>query len=289
MSDPSADRVGPQPPVVPVRACTPNNVSDADPDACVDGRRMSLGDHIDELRQRLIVSLLVFGVFFLAGLFAYRQLWVAIQMPLGWTAEILQKEPQDLVTFLWLGPLEGFVAILRINLLISLVFAFPVMAHQAWGFLAPGLTHREKRAVAMIFTAGSFLFFLGVFVAFRYAAVFGMEFLIGFNQTLDGSIDRWTGDYYVSFITMLCLGFGIGFETPLVMMALAKVGLITPASIMRYWRHAMLGAVILGAVFTPPDPFTQIMLATIMAALFFVGYLLACWVQPRQTGPARDG
>ena len=79
---------------------------------------------------------------------------------------------------------------------------------------------------------------------------------------------------------MACLGFGVAFETPLVMMALAKVGLITPAGIIKYWRHAMLAMVVLGAILTPPDPFTQILLASILVVLFFIGYLLACWVSP---------
>jgi sec-independent protein translocase protein TatC len=81
-------------------------------------------------------------------------------------------------------------------------------------------------------------------------------------------------DEYFGFLTMACFGFGVCFETPLVMLALAWAGLITPEGVIKYWRHAVLTMVVLGAVFTPPDPVTQIMLASMMAGLFFLGYWL---------------
>jgi len=262
-------------PVIPIRSCRDASTP-ADPDDEVVGeKRMSLAEHLIELRRRILVCLFAFGTIFLLGLFFYQHLWAAVRLPLVWAAEMSGKDPKTMVPFQWLGPMEGFVAVLRVDLMVTFILIAPVIAYEIWAFIVPGLTRRERRAIVLIFTAGSGLFLTGVFVAFRFASVIGMSFLVLFNQTLEGTTDAWTGELYLNFLAMVCVGFGIGFETPLVMMALAWVCLITPAGILRYWRHAVLLMVFLGAIFTPPDPFTQIMLASIMIALYFLGYLLA--------------
>ncbi len=243
-------------------------------------KRMSLGDHISELRQRLIICLVAVGVILLGAMFFWVRLWHLALMPLQWTAAITGMPMAKLVTFRWDGPLDGFIAVLRIDLLFTLVLTLPLIIYEIWAFVAPGLTVRERKGIVTIFVAGSGLFLLGAAIAFRFAAPMGMRFLIWFNSTLENSSNLWTGKQYIAFLTMVCLGFGMAFETPLVMMALARVGLITPDGIVRYWRHAMLAMVVLGAVLTPPDPFTQILLASILAVLFFAGYLLARWVTP---------
>ncbi len=281
MAYPPADP--PPDPVVPVRSC-----DGADEDR-VDAKRMSLGDHLAELRQRLIVSLLAFGAVFLLGMVLYPWLWEAVRLPLAWAPAVDGRPLPEIVQFQWPGPLEGFLTILKIDVLFTIVMTFPFLAYQVWLFVVPGLTRQERRALRAILSVGSLLFFLGVFVAFRYATGLGMRFLVEFNQSLAGSSDQWRGDYYLGFLTMVCLGFGIGFETPLVMLALARVGLITPESILHYWRHALLGMVVLGAIFTPPDPFTQILLALIMTCLFFLGYLLARWFGAGPIAPGEAG
>jgi sec-independent protein translocase protein TatC len=284
-----------QDPVVPLRSCaapvaavptaaipTPPAAEAETLDYVADERRMSLGEHIDELRLRLIRCIAAFGICFFVGIFAYPWLWRMVRWPLTWAGEWTGQTAEQLVTFQWLGPMDGFTLVLRIDLILSVMIALPVIIRETWGFVSPGLTRREQRGVLAIFTAGSVLFTVGAAIAFRWATGIGMQFLIWFNNTLEGSVNQWTPEYYLSFLTMVCLGFGIAFETPLVMMALAWVGLITPEGIARYWRHAIMGAVIIGAIFTPPDPFSQIILATLLLALYFLGYLLTFVVARRR-------
>lgn len=131
-----------------------------------------------------------------------------------------------------------------------------------------------------ILTFGTGMFFLGVAIAFFHAVPLGLQFLVRFNQTLPGATTMYTMQEYTSFVTMACLGFGVAFETPLVMMALARVRLIHPRGILRAWKHVILGALVAGAVLTPPDPVTQLLLAGILLLLFMLGYGLAWWVYP---------
>lgn len=252
-------------------------------DRFVDEKRMSLGDHLVELRSRLIVCLLAVGSVFILFFIGYHYLWELIWLPMQRTAVLMNmptEKLQELVVLQNLRPMDGFLIIIRIAAYASVIVTMPVLLTQTWAFVSPGLTLREQRAARWIFVAGSFLFFSGVAVAFFYGIPLAFRFLLGFNQSLTGLEDRWTIDGYVGFVAMTCIGFGVCFELPLVMMSLAKVGLITPAGIVRYWRQSIMAMVVLGAVFTPPDPVTQLLLASIMIALFFLGYGLARWVTP---------
>jgi sec-independent protein translocase protein TatC len=251
--------------IIPIVSCRP-------PEMQTEEARMSIGDHLAELRVRLAICVGVFALAFFCGFIFYREMWDIIRLPIIWTAGQMGKEPGDLIRFQGLGPIQGFVTIARIDLLLALVLTSPIVIYEIWRFVSPGLTRREKRAIFAILSFGSFMFALGAAIAFRFAVPIGLRFLLQFNAGLEQWNEQWTGQEYLGFVTMSCLGFGACFELPLVMMALARVGLITPEGVLRYWRHAVLLMVVLGAVFTPPDPFTQIMLASMLTALFFLGY-----------------
>lgn len=237
---------------------------------------MSLGDHIEELRSRLIISIAAFLMAFLPALIACYRLYDLFLLPLSWAGD----GTRQLVTFRFEGPWEGIGVAVTLSLYTALILAGPVWVHQAWLFVSPGLTKRERLAAIPVFTAGSVLFLAGAAVAFLYGIPLGLQFLVDFNQGFSATANLWSPKQYFSFVGMACLGFGIGFETPLVMMALARVGLITPEGILRYWRQALLAIFFLGALLTPPDPLTQILLGSLMTALYFLGYALARWVAP---------
>ena len=197
----------------------------------------------------------------------------------------MEKTPEEMekvVKMQWLSPTEGFVTVAKLNLCMALIITMPILIYEIWAFVSPGLTRRERRFILWICTAGSGLFMTGVTIAFCFGVPLGLQFLVLFNQTLEGSVNEWAPQFYFDFLTMACLGFGAAFEMPLVMMGLAKVGLIRPESIIGRWRQATLVMVVLGAVLTPPDPVTQVMLAVLLLGLFFLGYGLACWVTPSE-------
>lgn len=249
------------------------------------GRRMSLGDHLMELRARLIVCLVVLGGSFLFGLIFYQNLWEWIFWPQTHAEALLASylptdAPRHLIRIRQKGPLAPMLHIGSLALYFAILLSIPTLLYQLWAFVSPGLKKEERAALIPIFTFGSVMFFAGVAVAFFFALPLGLCFLVILGGTFKNAESFWDFENYLSFIMMGCLGFGLCFETPLVMMALTRFRIIKSKHILLYWRQAVITMVILGAVLTPPDPFTLAILSGIMITLYFGGYFLAKWVEP---------
>lgn len=241
-----------------------------------EGKVMSLGDHLAELRTRLLVCVFSLGITFAIGMSFYPSLWRWIRTPLRRAGE----HAEAMVDFQIYSPQGGFFTIVSLVFQLAILVSLPILVYEIWAFVCPGLKRHERRILRFILGVGSILFLLGVGVAFYYGVPLGLQFFLYFNQTLEGVQNQWRTEEYIQFLSFCCLGFGLCFETPLVMMALAHFGLIHPEKILRYWRHVVLAIFILAAIVTPPDPFTQILLAGILILLFFIGYGLARWVGP---------
>ncbi len=229
-----------------------------------------MGSHLEELRKRLFISLAVFVPLFILGLTFYQPLWRAIILP-------LDRAAPHLARFQALGPSDGLIMAMRIAFAFALFLSLPVWLGQIWNFIAPGLTGGEKRCLHLALGGGTLLFVAGAAVAYFAGVPMALEFLLPFNQSLAGWENAFTGGEYVDFIVTCCAGFGIAFELPLVMLALAWFGLLTPETLRAYWRPIVLAIFILAAVFTPPDPFTQLMLGLPLLLLFAVGCALVKW------------
>ncbi len=228
-----------------------------------------IGTHLEELRKRLLLSLAVFVPLFALGLAVYRHLWHIVILPLNRAAPHLAR-------FQALGPSDGLIMAMRIAFAFALLLSLPVWLGQIWSFVAPGLTAQEKRCLHLSLGSGAVLFILGAAVAYFAGVPLALEFLLPFNHA--GWENSFTGRDYVDFIVVCCAGFGIAFELPLVMLALGWFGILTPEMLRAHWRAVFLAIVVLAAVCTPPDPFTQLMLAIPMLALFGLGYCLVAWV-----------
>jgi Twin arginine targeting (Tat) protein translocase TatC len=226
--------------------------------------------HLDELRKRIVLSLAVFIPLFGVGLWLYRDLWRIIILPLNRAAPHLAR-------FQALGPSDGLVMAMRIAFAFALFVSLPMWLAQIWLFVAPGLTDRERRLVHLSIGSGGILFAIGATLAYFAAIPYALEYLLPFNQTLQGWENAFTGAGYVDFVITCCFGFGIAFELPLAMLALGWAGILTPAGLRQWWRPIILVIFVLAAVMTPPDPFTQMLLAIPLLALFFIGYWLVKW------------
>ncbi len=239
------------------------------------GAERGMGAHLEELRRRLILSLAVFAPCFALGLYLYQTLWSVVILPLSRAAPHLAR-------FQALGPSDGLIMAMRIAFAFALLLSLPVWAGQIWCFVAPGLTEREKRCLHLALGSGLALFAAGAAIAYFAGVPLALEFLLPFNQSLSGWENAFTGADYVNFIVTCCAGFGLAFELPLVMLALGWFGLLTPEALRAYWRPIILAVFILAALFTPPDPFTQIMLALPLLGLFGIGYVLVCRVHGKR-------
>ncbi len=231
--------------------------------------RMSFMEHLEELRTRLLRSILGLAVAFLASMFFSKELWKIVQEPAVNALNHLHVNPPELVT---ITPMEGFNIIwLKMPLLVSLFLGSPWVLYQVWAFISPGLYKRERRwAVPFILcTAGLFIAggCFAYFVAFRY----GLEFLLGVG--LDVSVRPMvTINEYFDLFVNVTLGIGLVFEMPVIIFFLTLLRLASPRFLVRHSRYAILGITVLAAVVTPtPDVFNMMIFAVPMVMLFFVG------------------
>ena len=242
------------------------------------GLREEFGVHLEELRRRLAASLLAFAPFFVLGLCLYRELWAVVILP-------LERAAPHLLRFQALNPSDGLIMAMRIAFAFALFLSLPVWLSQLWRFVAPGLTAGEIRGLYLSLGAGGVLFVVGAAAAYFVGVPLALAYLLPFNQTLEGWENAFTGAGYVDFVIACCGGFGLAFELPLLMLALGWAGIVTPESLRSSWRGAVLGIVVLAAFLTPPDPFTQLILAVPMLALFWLG----CRLVNLSAGKKGDG
>ncbi len=216
----------------------PERVPAPEPPTAAPGAVMTLVDHLSELRSRLIKSVITVVAGSAIGfLFApnIRHLLVA-PLPEG---------KQQLIV---LGPGDGFAITLRIAIAVGIILAMPVLLYQLWAFVAPGLTPSEKRALRPWIPLALFFFVLGVSVAWIILP-FAIQFLLAFTD--DTLVATLAAPPYFDFVTTMFLVFGLLMEFPIVLYALARVGIISSNRLRSSRRMIILGIAIFAAVATP--------------------------------------
>jgi len=244
-------------------------------------KRMSLGEHIEELRRCLLIATGSFAVAFILCISFGRHVISFARWPLMQTVKQMDLPPETVQQLSGaLAPMDGFAALVRFSLMLSLLISLPVMARELWVFIAPGLKEKERAAIRPVFLFGGGMFALGMIVAFIFACPIALEALFFFNTWL-GFDNRWTGASIIQLVTMVCLGFGAVFELPLILMIFGRLGMVSPARLRKYRRHSIMAIFIIAAVLTPPDPFTQILMATVLMILYEISILLVARVYPK--------
>lgn len=227
-----------------------------------DANRMTLLEHLEELRQRLMKSVIAVAVTTLFSLLFTKQLLMALIAPLGGAL------PQAV------RPTETFVIYMKVALMAGIALAMPVLVYQLVRFVAPGLTRRERRYLYILIPGATILFVLGMAFCLLIVLPFAIRYLYGF---LDDVVRQdWTIDYYISFVTMFLLSTGLIFETPLIVFSLTKLGVVDRATLKRNRKYAVVLAFVAAAVLTPtPDPFNQLLVAGPLLILYEVGIFLS--------------
>jgi len=177
--------------------------------------------------------------------------------------------------------MEGLVAHFRIALMAGITFAMPMLIYQTLMFVTPALTSKEKRWVYAIVFGATLAFAGGVAFAFYIALPPALGFLLTYPE--DVAAPHIKIGSYVDFVTRLLLWTGIVFETPLLLMGLARFGVVSSRQLLRFWRYAIVGAFVLAAIVTPSiDPVTQSLVAGPIIVLYGAGIVLARLVEPRR-------
>jgi sec-independent protein translocase protein TatC len=225
--------------------------------------------HLIELRSRLLRSI-VAVVVVLVALFPFaKDIYALIAKPL------LRALPQG-ATMIATDVTGTFLVPLKVTLMASFLIALPYVLYQAWAFVAPGLYQHEKR-LALPVLVSSVLFF-AVGMSFAYFFVFPVAFGFFAGYTPAGVQMMTDIDKYLSFVLTMFIAFGITFETPVVVIVLVRMRIVTLDKLKTARPYVIVGAFVVGAIFTPPDVISQLMLAVPLWLLFELGVLLARFV-----------
>jgi sec-independent protein translocase protein TatC len=223
---------------------------------------MTLLEHMEELRDRILKSVIAIGIAFVAGIFLAQPLLKRLQLEAN-TPGFDVVSPTDPITLYF-----------KVALYIAIAFALPVILWELIGFLLPGLTKREKRFLILSMPFVILLFLLGVAYGFFFAAPRALQFLSNFMSDLY----EWSpeGQETISFFLTLMLGLGLAFQLPVVMFIVAKLGLVSPQKMRSWWRYAVVVLLIVAAVVTPStDPFNMMVVFVPLYLLYEAGLLVA--------------
>lgn len=232
-------------------------------------------DHLEELRWRIIYALAAVLVGVGIG-FAICLHWDVV----GWLAlPVLPWIPEHKLAFL--HPSEGFTLILDVSVTFGIVVSSPILIYQIWAFLAPALHSHEKRIGIGVLFSGVLLFVAGAALAYFVVVPLAIPWLIGFGGP--SLVPLITAEEYFGFLFSMIITFGVSFELPIVILALAALGIVTPQFLNKYRRHAIVLIVIIGAFLTPGDlVWTTIALSVPLYALYELSVLAAVLIYKRK-------
>lgn len=231
--------------------------------------RMSLVEHLVELRSRLFKAFLALVVAMGVAFVHWEEVKDFVMEPYKVAARA-QGVPDAKLSVI--DPGDGFITVMKLCFLAGFILASPVVLWQLWGFVAAGLYANERRAVRIFFPFGLGLFALGLVTAYLLLIPFGLSWLIGFNVHSLGAKTEFSVASYTSLCVSLVFAMGLSFQLPLVMMFLQGAGIVQRATFKKYWRHAVVGAFVVGMILTAdPSPVTQTLMAIPLCGLYVLG------------------
>lgn len=227
--------------------------------------QMTLVEHLDELRSRLVKSAM--GVAICTAVAFIFTPWLFERM--------IAMAPETVKTLYFREPAEGFLTYFSVALMAGIGLSSPVIGYQILQFVLPALTRREKRLLWFFLPLVLVFFILGVSFGYFVTVPFALKYLLTF--TIGGIIQPLIDvGAYISFITTFLLWMGLAFELPVIIFFLSKIGLVNVKRLTNYRKYAILAAFVIAAVITPtPDPLNQCLVAIPLWILYEVGIVLS--------------
>jgi sec-independent protein translocase protein TatC len=241
-------------------------------------QEMPLVAHLTELRTRLlrcvVTILLIFG-----GLFYFSQdIYALVAAP-------LRAYLPEGATMIATGVASPFLTPFKLTLMVALFLSIPVILQQIWGFIAPGLYQQEKRVAVPLLISSILLFYAGM--AFAYFAVFPLIFGFFASVTPEGVSMMTDIGQYLDFVLTLFFAFGVAFEIPVATFLLIWVGIVDVQTLRNSRPYVIVGCFAIGMLLTPPDVFSQTLLAVPMWLLFESGLLFGAMIKKRESAEAQ--
>ncbi|MBS3935949.1 MAG: twin-arginine translocase subunit TatC [Sulfuritalea sp.] len=232
----------------------------------MEDKQESFISHLVELRDRLIRALLAVLLIFLALVNWARDIYTLLAAPM---LAALPDGGHMIAT----DVASAFFVPMKVTLMVAFLIALPYVLYQAWAFVAPGLYRHEKKLAMPLVLASVLLFFVGM--SFAYFIVFPTVFAFINAFAPEGVAVMTDIDKYLSFVLTTFLAFGLTFEVPVVVIVLVRAGMVSVEKLREIRPYVIVGAFVVGAIFTPPDVLSQFMLAVPMWLLYELGIVLA--------------
>ena len=263
--------------------------------------RMSLTDHLDELRRRAILCLLAVVAGMIAA-YSFYNPWIlnllrapldclagrenpfVVDNPLVRLLKASSPESANLSLDLhFIGPMEVFMVKIKSSFFAGAILASPLICYQVWKFISAALKETERKVVGIFAPASLILFACGVAIAYFIMLPVILYFLVVVSGA--GLVPTLILSKYTSMVVLCCMAFGVVFEMPLVILFLVRLGIVTPQFLAAKRKYAILAMFVISAILTPPDIVTQVMMALPMIFLYEVSILLArmAWVRKRRS------
>jgi sec-independent protein translocase protein TatC len=245
-------------------------------------QKMSLIEHLSELRKRIIVCLVALLIAFLIAFNFSDYIFELLMFPLNYSPQFSLKEGLIFVPdqklqntkLIFLGPAEAFWMNMKIALVSGFILTIPIVFYQLWKFISPGLYNHEKKYIIPFVLSASGLFLVGVTFCYLIVLPFAMSFFLNYKVG-DFLMPMLSVGLYIDFLLKFLLAFGFVFELPILIVITTRMGLITPQTLKKYRKLAVVLAFVVAAIITPtPDAFNQ----TLMAVPMIILYELGIWV-----------
>lgn len=254
-----------------------------------DKTRMPFTSHLDELRNHLVRSLLVLFGLFLVGWTLFReQLETLFTAPHRRAVAALKEQGLDFEPALKVfDPLEAIFFDMKVSAVAALIFGLPYLLYQIWSFVASGLHPKERKVVSNYIPAGMLFAMVGVCFGYFFMYPMLLQFLYGMVNFEIMDPDYRLASYFSAFL-MFTLSLALVFQLPLIILALGSAGIVDAPTLRKYRRHFILGAFVIGAMLTPPDPMSQLMMAVPTLLLYELGIVLVVMRGKDKTLSAND-
>jgi sec-independent protein translocase protein TatC len=238
------------------------------------GKVMSVFDHLAELRTRLMKSFAIIMVFFVIGFSYADKIMLVLKQPLQ------AALPPQANALHFTGPMDVFLVNIKVGFLAAVVLSCPVWMYQFWKFFEPALYPKERKYILPFSLVSVLLFFSGVLFCFYGILPMTMKWLMDLGTEVGTPIITVTD--YVSLIMMMIFGFGVVFETPLILVLLGILDLVSADSLAAHRRLVIVLILIVAAIMTPPDPISQVALAVPVFAMYEAAILIIRLLKGKQ-------